>query len=361
LSTRYASASLRMFQRRKWKASLRAGYTSNIASLMLSQIVGGLGGNGSIAPDASVLQPFQHTISYLNINGLTSVDLPHGLGLYGSADRSAVLTASDSGLSSRYLTTGGGVTYTKQFPWGSLSGQYGRTFGSGSVTGQTGRIEGQNYVVAVQHGNRERVQFDFSVRGSDQSVQNERPASDRSFATDESMGLHLFGAFRAQIGGGWQQSTFTTASNDFHTNGYTAHAGIEHPRFQLNGSLNSSIGNALQAYGQMFGGIGAGSALLTSVHLIPSDLRGVTLAFRANPLRKLEFSALWTRSIQHMEGKLANDFGILDLQATFHFRKIEVIAGSFLSAQIYSSYLATYPETQRGRYYIRISRTARLL
>jgi len=359
LTTRYANANLRMFQRRRWKSSFHAGYTSNIAGLLFTRLVSGLGGNGSVAPEPSALSPFQHTISYLNLNGLTTVELPHGFGLYSSMDRTAVLTGEESTLSSKYLTTAGGVTYSGTFRWGSLSGQYGRSFGIGSITGQTGRIEGQNYVVTAQPGKWDRVQFNATVRGTDQRVTNAQPGRDHSFASDGSVGVRLFGQFRTRLGGGWQQSTFVNSGTDFHLEGYSALAGIEHPRFQLNASLNSNVGNSLQAYGDLFSGIGLGSALLTPVHLIPSDFRGITATLHAIPIRRLELSALWTRSIQHLEGVVANDFEIIDAFASFHFRRLEFRAGYFRSNQIYSSYLATYPETERGRFYVRVSRTVR--
>jgi hypothetical protein len=361
LTTRYASANLRMFQRRRWKTSLRAGYTSNIAGLVLTQLVGGLGGNGSIAPDTSVVQSFRRTTSYLNLNGLTSVDLSHGLGLYGSVDRTAVLTAGNSDLNSRYITTAGGVTFSRAFRWGNLSGQYGRSFGIGSVTGQTGRIEGQNYVFTAQPGKPDSFQLDFSIRGSDQSVRNEMPASEHTFTSDMGVGVRVVGQFRARLGGGWQRGVFSNQGNEFHTHGYTARASIEHPRFQLNGSLNSSVGNSLQSYSPLFNGIGMDSAFLTPLRLVPSNLQGVTVTLHVVPMRKLEFSGLFTHSVQHLEGIVANDFEVIDIYVTFHFRKLQFTAGYFDSTQTYTSYLAIYPETQRGRFYIRLTRPAKFL
>ena len=82
LTTRYASVNLRLFQKRKWKTSLRVGYNSNISGLLMSQLIGGLDGSGSIAPDQNVFGRLQRTTSYLNFNGLTSVELPRGFGLY---------------------------------------------------------------------------------------------------------------------------------------------------------------------------------------------------------------------------------------------------------------------------------------
>jgi hypothetical protein len=361
MTTRYANANLRLFQRRRWKTSLRAGYTSNIAGLLLTRLTDGLSGNGSVAPDASVFQPFQRTVSYLNLNGLTSVDLSHGLGLYGSADRTEVMTANDGSLNSRYLTTTGGLTYAKTFGWGSLSGQYGRSFGMGAVIGQAGRVEGQTYVATIQPGKWDVLQLDFSMRGTDQRVVNEMPAREHSLGLEGNVGLRVFGPFRARLGGGWQQSTFANTGNDFHTEGYTGRIGIEHPRFQLDGALNSSAGNSLQAYGQLFSGIGVESRLFTPLQLLPSDVRGITVTLHINPMRKLEFTALWTRSIQHLEGIVTNDFEIIDVSATFHIRRLQFKAGFLGSMQSYASYLAAYPETRRGRYYIRISRTVKFL
>ncbi len=361
LTTRYANANLRMFQRRRWKLSLHAGYTSNIAGLLLSQVVGGLGSNGSVAPEAGALQPFRHTISNLNLNALSSLDLSHGMSLYSSVDQTEVQVSGDSGLRSRYFTSTGGVIYAKSFSWGGLSGQYGREFGIGSVIGLSGTIEGQNYTATIQHGNRDGLEIDFSVHGNDQKVRNELPAEQHSFSPDASVARRIVGAVSVRIGGGWQQSTFTNAGNTFRTRGFTAHAGIDHPRLQLSGSLDSNVGNSMQLYSELYGGIGAESAVLTPLHLVPSDFRGLTLSLHTNPTHKFELSALWTRSIQHLEGVVANDFEIIDAHATYHFRKLQLECGYFRSDQTYSSYLAFYPQTQRGRYYFRISRTYKIL
>lgn len=361
LSTRYVNASLRMFQQRRWKTSFRAGYTSNIAGLLLTRYVAGLTGNGTIAPSESVLVPFSNTTSYLNFNGLTALTLSHGFGLYGNVDRTAVLTASNRNLNSQYITAAGGVTYSGRFRWGAFSGQYGRGFGFGAITAQNGKIEAQNYVATMQPGNMERLRFDLSVRGIDQRVLNERPEEEHSLAWDANVEIVLLRSLRSRIGGGRQQSKLTTTGNDFRTEGYTAHMDIEHPRFQLGGSLNSTVGNTLQAYGQLFSGVGVAGALLSPLQLIPSDLRGFTLTLRLNPWRRLELTGLWTRSVQHLEGIVSNDFEIVDIRLTYHFRKLEIIAGYFRSSQIFASFLAAYPETRRARVYVRITRSAVLL
>jgi hypothetical protein len=292
LTTRYASANLRMFQKRKWKTSLGAGYNSNISGLLMSQLIGGLGSNGSVAPDQNVLGRLQRTTSYLNFNGLTSVELPRGFGFYGGADRTAVYTDRSKELSSNYFTTTSGATYTRSFGWGSLSGEYGRSFGFGSVTGQTGMIIGQSYVFTAQPGNPDGLQFDLSIRGNTQTVHNDVPTRDHSFASDAGVRFNLAGRFRAQLGGGWQRSAFSNHRNDSLTTGYTGRAGIEHPRFQFNASLNSSAGNSFQSYDQLLSGLASSSAFLTPLHMDPSDFRGVTFSLHVIPVQRLEFSAL---------------------------------------------------------------------
>src|SRR5581483_9131854 len=121
-----------LFQRRKWRTSLRTGYTSNVSALVLSRVLGELAGAGSVAPDTAVFLPFRNRISNLNVNALTSVSLPRGLGLYGSADRNSVFAPGQSGLSSTYYTAAAGVTYTGAFRWLNVSGQYGRDLGRGA-------------------------------------------------------------------------------------------------------------------------------------------------------------------------------------------------------------------------------------
>ena len=360
LTTRFVNANLRMFQRSRWKSSLRAGYTSNVSGMLLTQLVDGLGSNGSIAPDAKILEPLQRTTSYFNLNGITSVDLPKGFGLYGSLDRTSIFTPEGKDLDSKYLTTSGGATYAQAFRWGNLSGQYGRTLGTGSATGQSGRVTGQNYVVTAQPGKPDGLLFDFTVRGSDQKVHYGTPAQEHSFSSEMGLAFPVGSGWRARIGGGWHKSDFSNEGNEFNTKGYTAQIAVEHPRFQLSGSLNSSMGNSLQSYGAVVNDIGMGTAFLSPLRLVPSDLRGVTVTLHAIPMRKLEISALFTRSLQHLSGLVANDFQVLDINATYSFRRLQVSAGYSNSTQVYSSSFAAYPETQRGRFYIRISRPFKL-
>jgi hypothetical protein len=78
-------------------------------------------------------------------------------------------------------------------------------------------------------------------------------------------------------------------------------------------------------------------------------------------MRKLDFSALYTHSVQHLEGIVVNDFEVIDVYATYHFRRLEFVVGYFNSTQSYSSLIATYPETERGRFYFRIVRPLKIL
>ena len=136
---------------------------------------------------------------------------------------------------------------------------------------------------------------------------------------------------------------------------------MEHPRFQINGSLNTNLGNSFPIYSQLASQIALGAILLGPIQPVPSDFRAMTVTAHANATRKLEMSAQWTRSLQHLNGVVANDFGLLDIRLTYHFRRIQIEAGYLRSSQIFSSYLATYPETQRGRMYVRFTRPAHLL
>jgi len=363
LSTRYINTSLRMFQRRRWKASVRAGYTTNLASLLLNQIVSTLGsGPGAIAPTAAALSPVQSNLANLTMNATTSVDLTHGLGLFGNLDRGSIINNSNQpGPSASYITSTAGVSYAGKLRWGNVSAQYGRDLGQGSITGQSGTIQGQNYQFSAQRGTVDGLQLNGSVHGSDQSIQNAQPISEHSFSVEGGVARRVTGVWVARVGGGWQNGSFKSSTSEFQNGGYTARLGIEHPRFQFNGSLSSNLGNSLPIYSALAGQLALGAVLLGPVQTIPSDFRAMTLNVHANPLRKVEVSALWTRSLQHLDGVLANDFGLLDIRITYHFRKIQVEAGYLTSSQIFSSYLATYPQVDRGRMYVRITRQAHLL
>ena len=361
LTTQYTSVNLRMFQSKKLKASVRGSYSSNIASLLLMQWVGGLGSNGSLAPDPSVLQPFDRKTSYLNFNGLTSIDLSRGFSLYGSLDRTAVFTDRESDIDSRYFTTTAGANYSKTFGWGAFSAQYGSTLGSGSITGHTGRVWGQNYSVTVEPGNPDGLLFDITLRGTSQIVRSELPAREHSFGTEGGVGFPIFGRFRTRAAGGMQTSTFTNQGNEFRYKNYTARVGLDHPSFQLNASLNSNIGNSLQSYSPLFNGMGLDFTFLTPLRLVPSDLRSVTVTLHIIPIRRLEFSGLYTHSMQHLEGVVANNFQVIDAYATYNFRKLQFVIGYFNSSQLYSSFYTAYPETRRGRVYVRISRPIKIL
>jgi len=358
LSTRYVSASLQLRQRRRWKASLRADYSSNLASQLLERAASTLGGPGAVVPDGQILTPFSRGMATFTLNGVTSVTLGHGLGLYGSVERSALFSSSQGSLlSSDYFTTSAGVTYARKFGWGNLSGEYAREFGIGSLIGQSGTIQGQNYVVSAQHGSSGGLQFDGTVHGSDQSVHTVQPLSNKSFAAEASVADRVAGGFSARIGGGWQWGSIVNGASEFRTNGYTARAGIEHSRIQISASLNNSLSNSLPFYNQLLGGLGLGSALAIPLQIVPSDYRAMSFTLHSNPLRKVELSASWTRSNQNLAGLLTNDFELLNVFATYHFRKIQFEAGYIRSNQMFLA----YPQTLRGRFYVRIVRTARLL
>ena len=358
LRTRYASANLRLFQRRRWKASARANYSSNLASQLLQRAVSTLSAPGAIVPDESVLAPFSRGMASLNLNGATSFALGHGLELFGSVERSAILSSSQDGLgNSRYLAASAGANYARKFDWGRLSGEYARDLGIGSLTGQSGTIQGQHYMVSAQHGSPDGLQFDGTVRGSDQSIKTAQPITNNSLAAEGSLAHPVAGSLSVHLGGGWQWGAIVNAANEFRTNGYTARAGIEHPRLQASGSLNNSLSNSLPFYDQVLGALGPGSALLIPSQALPSDYRALSFTLHANPLRKVEVSVVWTRSRQHLDGVLSNNFELLNAYVTYHFRKIQLEAGFIRSNQIFLS----YPDTMRQRLYVRIVRSARLL
>jgi hypothetical protein len=199
--------------------------------------------------------------------------------------------------------------------------------------------------------------FDATVHGSNQDVHTSQPLSTDSFSAEGSISDRIAGSFSARLGGGWQWSSIVNAANEFRTNGYTARAGIEHPRFQLSASLNNSLSNSLPFYDQLLGGLGPGSISVVPLQVIPSDYRAMSFTVHTNPLRKVELSASWTRSNQHLDGFLSNTFELLNVFATYHFRKIQFEMGYIRSSQVFSS----YPLTLRERFYVRVVRTARIL
>lgn len=358
LSNRYVSANLRLRQKRRWKTSFRTSYSSNVASQLLEQAAGTLGGQGAIVPDGNVLAPFSHGMANLSLSGITSVDLSHGLGLYGSAERSAMFSSSQDGLlNSDYLTTSAGATYAHKFRWGNLSGEYAREFGVGSLIGQSGSISGQHYVVSAQHASSGGLTFDGTVHGSDQNVHTAQPLSNKSFSAEGSVADRVAGNFNARLGGGWQWGSIVNAANEFRTNGYTARAGIEHRRFQISASLNNSLSNSLPFYNQLLDGLGLGTVLAIPLQIIPSDYRAMSFTLHTNPLPKVELSASWTRSSQHLDGLLSNTFELLNVFATYHYRRIQFEAGLIRSNQVFSS----YPYTLRQRFYLRVVRGVRIL
>jgi hypothetical protein len=100
-----------------------------------------------------------------------------------------------------------------------------------------------------------------------------------------------------------------------------------------------------------------GAILTNPLQIIPSDYRAMSFTLHSNALRKLELSAFWTRSRQHLAGILNNDFELLNVYLTYHFRRIQLEAGFIHSSQIFLA----YPTTVRERFYLRIVRNARLL
>jgi hypothetical protein len=273
-------------------------------------------------------------------------------------ERNGVLSASLNGpLNTNYFTTEAGVTYAHQFSWLNLTGQYGRDFGVGSVTGQSGIIQGQTYNLTAQHGTPDRLEYDGVLHGTNQTVHNAQPVINRSISIEASVSRRVVGVFSARVGGGYQRSSFVNAANEFRTNGYIARAGIEHPRVQVTFSLNDSLSNSLPFYSQLYSGFGVGSILVAPLQIIPSDYHALSFTIHTNPTRKVEISAFWTRSQQHLDGVLNNDFELLNIYLTYHFRRIQLESGLIHSNQLF----ANYPTTVRERFYLRVSRTARIL
>jgi hypothetical protein len=358
LTTRFVGANLRLRQRRRWKASLRANYTSNLASQLLERAAGSLSGPGTVVPDRNVLVPFARGMANVTLNGVTSVTVGHGLGFYGSVERSAMFSSRrDNPLDSDYFTTSAGVTYARKFGWGNLAGEYAREFGVGSLTGQSGTIQGQHYVFSAQHGSPGGLQFDGSVRGSDQTVHTALPLRNNSFSAEAGIANRVAGSFSARLGGGWQWGSMGSAANEFRSNGYTARAGLEHPRIQVNASLNNSLGNSLSLYDQLLGGFGIGQVLDIPLQIIPSTYRAKSVTLHSNPLRKFEISGSWAQSSQHLAGVVSNTFEILNVYLTYQFRKLQVEAGFIRSNQRFSF----HADTLRQRFYVRVVRSARFL
>jgi len=179
---------------------------------------------------------------------------------------------------------------------------------------------------------------------------------DRSLAADASVAFQVAGGIGARLGGGWQRSAFINSANEFRTNGYTVLASIEHPQYQFSVALNDSLSNSLPLYNDLLG-LGPGAASLFGLQVIPSDYRALSFSAHANPLRKLELSATWTRSRQHLGGVLSNDFELLNAYVTYHFRRLQLESGYIRFKQTF----ALYPSTNRMRFYVRVQRTARIL
>lgn len=358
LTTHYANSNLRLFQKRRFKTLLRASYTSNIASQLLAQAAGSLTAVDTVLPDQTILLPFSHGISTLNLNGSTTAALSHGFTMYAAAEKNHTFsTESGALLAADYFTTSGGVTYTKSLPWITVSGEYGREFGLGSVTGQAGTIVGQTWRASVQKSAPDGFQIEGMVHGSDESVHSTQPLSNSSVSTEAAIGHRLIGHFSMRLGGGWQWSSIGNSANDFRTDGYTARASLDHPRVQFSAVLNNSVSDSLPLFNQLLGGLGIAGALFTPAVTIPSDYKSSSFTLHAYPLRKIELSALWTRSRQHIGGLLENDFEFMNIYATYHFRRIQFEAGLIHSNQTF----AAYPYTVRQRFYVRIRRAAKLL
>ena len=358
LTNRYVSANLRLMQRRRWRTAFRAAYSSDLASQLLALAAGSLTGPGTVAPGGDILVPFAHGIANFNLNGITSVTLDHGFGLYGSVERNAVVSSSQNGpLNANYFTTSAGITYSHRFSWANLSGEYAREFGQGSITGESGTIQGQNYRASVQHGKPDDLQFEVEVHGTNQTVENAQPISNKTFSVEASVARRVYGEYSVRVGGGWQNGSFVNSANEFRTSGYTARLGIEHPRFQLSAAINDNLSNSLPFYSQLLGGLNVGSVIVSPLQIIPSDYRAMTFTLHTIPLRKVELSAVWTRSLQHLAGILNNDFELINVYLTYHFRRIQLEAGFIRSNQVFLD----YPTTLRQRFYVRIVRTARLL
>lgn len=358
LGTRYLSANLRLAQKHRWKTLVRALYSSNVTSQMLAQAASSLTGIGATAPNVNVLTPFTHGMANLNLNAMTSYTLGRGFAVYDSVEQSSLFSSSlDAPLNSNYLTNTAGVTYAGRVRWANFAGDYAREFGAGSLIGQNGSISGQHYSFSASHKSSNGLNLETSVHGNTQDVHTAAPLSNDSMGIEGSVGERVAGDFSVQAGGGWEWSTIVNAANQFRSNGYTAHAGIQHPRFQINAAINDSLSNSLPFYNQAAAALGLNAVVLAPAQVIPSDYRALTLTLHANPARKFEISGSWTRSAQHLDGILSNNFQLLDVFVTYRFRKVQVESGYILSTQIFSY----YPSTIRKRFYVRFVRSARIL
>jgi hypothetical protein len=195
------------------------------------------------------------------------------------------------------------------------------------------------------------------IHGSDQRVLNATGYSSKNFSAEGSVARRVIRRLSGRIGGGWQRGEFRNAANDFRSDGVTGRVSFEHPRFQVSASLNQGNGNSLPIYNELLAGDPTGTVLIDPLLIVSSNYRGLNFSFHANPTRKIEIAATWTRSVQHLAGILNNDFELLNVRATYHFRQLQFEAGYIRTNQLF----AFYPQARRGRYYIRVSRSARLL
>ncbi len=358
LTTRLASAHLRLFQRHRWKFSSRMNYSSNLANQFLSEAVGAWTANpGSVAPNPSVLAPFEQRIANLEFNATSSLDIGHGLGAFVSADEGSVVSASfESPISASYFTGSAGLTYSHSSSWGGISGQYSRDWGNGSITGQSGRIQGQSYNASAQHGSPDHLQFEVAVHGTDQSVENVLPASSHSFGVEASLAHNVSPSWRARAGGGWQNGVYDNGGSQFRSSGYSARLSVESPRVQISAAYNDTFGNSLPVLSQFAIYNPVAGEAFGPIPIIPSDFRAMTFTAHSNPVRKAELSAAWTRSLQHLDGVVNNDFELLNIYGTYRFRRVQIEGGYIRSNQVFLN----YPESLRRRLYVKISRNARL-
>ncbi len=359
LSARYAQANLRLVPGRRWKNYVRASYSSNLTSALVNQIVAGLGtGLGTVAPDQTLLAALHGQVSNLTVNATSNFEIGGGFGLYASVDEGQVASSNQQGsdVNARFFTAAGGVTYSKRLPVGNVSAQYARDFGYGSAIGQSGTIQGDNYNVSFEAGTLDHLEANVSVHGNSQSIRNVVPLNGRNFSADASVARRVAGSVAVRLGGGWQTGTNSTTGNEFTSHGFTGRFAVEHPRIQVSLSLNQTLANTSPIYSQLLGVDPTAALLLGSLNPIPSDFRGASIAIHAVPMRKVELSITWTQSRQHLAGIVNNDLSLLDARATYHFRKLQFDAGLIRTVQLFSN----YPTTSRGRYYVRISRPAKI-